>query len=155
MNHVAQFPDAGQASLASPLVDGMPAPTSRRPGAEFSREPGQPATEIWLRSVGPQTERRQTLRLRLTERKMIQWIIAYIAAACVVLQVLESLGDIWDLPIAFQRGVSLGLGLGLSHAVVFAWYHGEKGRQRVCALELICVVLLSVLATMVIWLVCV
>ena len=37
--------------------------------------------------------------------------------------------------MATQKLVCIVLGLGVFPAAVVAWYHGEKGRQQVCKLE--------------------
>ncbi|MDX1674666.1 MAG: tetratricopeptide repeat protein [Longimicrobiales bacterium] len=74
---------------------------------------------------------------RLKQRKVVQWAVAYAAAAWVVIEVLSVLGEIFGLPVALQRGAVLALGAGLVLTVVLAWYHGEKGRQRVSGPELL------------------
>jgi hypothetical protein len=76
-----------------------------------------------------------SLVARLRERKVVQWFLAYLAVAFLVLQVMEILAEAWSIPIPFQRGLSLGMGLGTLPALVVAWYHGELGRQRVCCTE--------------------
>jgi hypothetical protein len=63
-------------------------------------------------------------------------MITYLAMAWLVLQLVQTLGEIWPLPISFQRGVSVVLGLLLFPAAVISWFHGERGRQKVCPLEL-------------------
>jgi hypothetical protein len=72
---------------------------------------------------------------RLLERKVAQWFIAYVAIAWILLQLTEILADMWNLPLSFQRGISMTLGLGTFPALVVAWYHGEMGRQQVCWAE--------------------
>ena len=72
---------------------------------------------------------------RLRDRKLAEWMIAYFAVAWVALQMTEALGEIWAWPIGLQRAITLALGLGALPALVIAWYHGEKGRQRICAVE--------------------
>jgi TolB-like protein/tetratricopeptide (TPR) repeat protein len=83
---------------------------------------------------------------RLKERKLVQWALAYLAGAFVVFQGVEVMAEPWGLSPAFQRGVHIVLLLGLLVTLVLAWYHGEKGRQRVSGPELLMVASLLVMA---------
>lgn len=91
---------------------------------------------------------------RMKQRKLIQWLLGYIAAAWMALQLTDSLREIWDWPVGFQRGVTLVLGLGVLPALVIAWYHGEKGRQAVCVPELVILCGLLFGSAVLIWQVC-
>lgn len=73
---------------------------------------------------------------RLRERKLVRWAVAYTAAAWVVIEVAGQLGDLFDVPVPVQRGLVVVLAFGLVITIVLAWYHGERGRQRVSATEL-------------------
>ena len=83
---------------------------------------------------------------RLKDRKVVQWAVAYAAAAWVIIEVLSVVGEMFGLPMAFQRGAVLVLGAGLVLTVVLAWYHGEKGRQRVSGPELLIIAGILVVA---------
>jgi TolB-like protein/tetratricopeptide (TPR) repeat protein len=72
--------------------------------------------------------------------------LAYLAGAFVVFQSVEVMAEPWGLSPAFQRGVHIVLLLGLLITLVFAWYHGERGRQRVSGPELLMVAALLVIA---------
>lgn len=85
------------------------------------------------------------------DRSLIHWTIAYLAGAWLLLQLMDVLGEIWHLPIDVQRFVCLALGLGIPPALVIAWYHGEKGRQGVCAVEVVLVGLLLAGSGAVLW----
>lgn len=74
---------------------------------------------------------------RLRARKIVQWALAYLAGAWLVLQVLDVVADVWQVPRGFQQGVQIVLAVGLLAALVLAWYHGEQGRQRVGGTELL------------------
>ena len=74
---------------------------------------------------------------RLGERKLVQWALAYLAAAWVVAQLVDVLGARWAWPLGVQRAVDVMLVVGLLITLVVAWYHGERGRQRVSGPELI------------------
>lgn len=91
---------------------------------------------------------------RLKERKLFEWLLGYVAAAWIVLQALDPLGEIWDWPLGFQRGVTLALGFGILPATVIAWFHGEKGRQRVSLAEMALLGVLTLASGFAIWRVC-
>ena len=88
---------------------------------------------------------------RLRRRKVVQWSVAYVAAAWALLQGLEFLADIYDWPTAFLRVVTLALALGLPIVVTLAWYHGDRGEQRVGGTELSIVAVLFLLGGGVVW----
>jgi hypothetical protein len=48
----------------------------------------------------------------LKERKLVQWSLAYIAAAFALLQVIDIVGQQFDWPTALQRGITLLLVVG-------------------------------------------
>lgn len=91
---------------------------------------------------------------RLSRRKLVHWIVAYLAGAWLLLQLTDVLSEIWAWPITLQRAVSLVLGMGLFPAIVVAWFHGEKGHQRVCLLEVAVVGTLVACASAVVWYFC-
>jgi TolB-like protein/Flp pilus assembly protein TadD len=86
-----------------------------------------------------------SLLQRLKERKLVQWALAYLAGAFVVFQAIEVLAEPWGISPTIQRGVHIVLLAGLLIALVLAWYHGEKGRQRVSGPELLIVAVLLIL----------
>jgi len=87
-----------------------------------------------------------SLTERFRERKIVQWSIAYLAGAWLVLQVLDVAADPFHLPGWVGRAAFVLLAIGLPATAVLAWYHGEKGRQRVSAPELLIIALLLALA---------
>ena len=74
---------------------------------------------------------------RLKERKLVQWALAYLAGAWLVLQVLDVAAEPWGLSNGVVRGVQTLLVVGFLVALILAWYHGEQGRQRVSGPELL------------------
>ena len=82
---------------------------------------------------------------RLRKRKLVQWALAYLAGAWVALQALDLLVEAWNLSAATVRALQLAALVGLIGTLVLAWYHGERGRQRLSLSELI---ILSVLVVM-------
>ncbi|MFC1661298.1 hypothetical protein ACFL3S_07605 [Gemmatimonadota bacterium] len=87
-----------------------------------------------------------SLLQRLKERKLVQWAVAYSAGAFVVFQAVEVMAEPWGISPALQRAVHILLVIGLFVTIVLAWYHGERGRQRVSGPELLMVAALLVVA---------
>jgi TolB-like protein len=85
---------------------------------------------------------------RLKERKLVQWALAYLAGAFVVFQLLDALEGPLGLTVPVQRAVLAVVGIGFFLTLVLAWYHGEKGRQRVSGPELMMIAILLVIAGM-------
>ncbi|MBS0193383.1 MAG: hypothetical protein JSR34_03990 [Proteobacteria bacterium] len=79
---------------------------------------------------------------RLKERKLVQWALAYIAAAFALIQVLDVVAQRFGWPDALERVLILALALGFLVTLVVAWYHGEKGAQKVSGTELLILALL-------------
>ena len=78
----------------------------------------------------------ENLWTRLRRRKVVQWGIAYAAATWTLLQVLEYFGETYLWPRAVRQIAGLALPLGLLFVLVLAWYHGDRGEQRVSRPEL-------------------
>lgn len=87
-----------------------------------------------------------SLRERFGERKLFQWAIAYLAGAWLVFQGIEVLAEPWQLSPTTQRIIHVLLGAGFALTLLLAWYHGERGRQRVTGVELLIVAAIMVIA---------
>jgi TolB-like protein len=74
---------------------------------------------------------------RLRARRAVQWILAYVAGAWVLVQVIHLLGEQFGLSLTVMRSVTALLAVGVLAVLVLAWYHGEKGTQRVTGPELL------------------
>ena len=74
---------------------------------------------------------------QLRRRKVVQWGIAYAAGAWGLLQGLEYVTSTFDWPQRMQQFATLGLLLGLPIVLVIAWYHGDRGHQRVSMPEFV------------------
>jgi TolB-like protein/Flp pilus assembly protein TadD len=72
--------------------------------------------------------------------KVVQWVVAYLATAWVALQVAEFLWGLYGWPPRVLRLMPVLMAVGLLVVLVLAWYHGEKGRQRVSAVEVLALV---------------
>jgi TolB-like protein len=79
---------------------------------------------------------------RLKERKLVQWALAYIAAAFALIQVTDVVAQQFGWPDAVRRGTTIALAIGFFVTLVLAWYHGERGAQRVSGPELLILALL-------------
>jgi adenylate cyclase len=83
---------------------------------------------------------------RLKRRKIFQWALAYLAAGWLAAQVLNVLAEPWGLSGGLERTAQALLALGFPVVLVLAWYHGEKGRQRVSGPEFVILTSLVLLA---------
>jgi len=72
---------------------------------------------------------------RMRRRKVVQWGIAYVAAAWGLLQGLAYFSTVFQWPAHLQRPATVAFLVGLPIALVLAWYHGDRGHQRVSGRE--------------------
>jgi TolB-like protein/Tfp pilus assembly protein PilF len=79
---------------------------------------------------------------RLKERKLVQWAVAYVAAAFALLQGIDIVAQQFGWPEGVRRGITLALVVGFFVTLVLAWYHRERGTQRVTGTELLILALL-------------
>jgi TolB-like protein/Flp pilus assembly protein TadD len=87
----------------------------------------------------------------LRRRKVVQWGIAYAAGAWGLLQGLAYVTDTFHWPEQFQQLATLALLIGLPITLVLAWYHGDRGQQRVSRTELAILTLLFLLGGGLFW----
>jgi len=88
---------------------------------------------------------------RLRRRKVVQWGVAYAAGAWLLMQVLEYFSGTFDWPRQVQQLSTLALLIGLPIVLVLAWYHGDRGEQRIRGTELSIVALLLLLGGGIVW----
>jgi TolB-like protein/tetratricopeptide (TPR) repeat protein len=88
---------------------------------------------------------------KLRQRKVVQWGLAYIAAAWGLLQGLEYVSEAFGWPAVLRPLAILVLLIGLLVALVVAWYHGDRGEQRVTTTELAILTLLLLLGGGAFW----
>ena len=89
---------------------------------------------------------------RLRRRKLVQWGLAYAAGAWALLQGLEYVSGLYDWPRQYQQIALLLLLIGLPVALVLAWYHGDRGEQRIGRTELVILTLLFLFGGGIFWL---
>ena len=88
---------------------------------------------------------------KLRRRKVVQWGIVYAAGAWGFLQGLEYATDTFHWPDQIQQLTTLALLIGLPIVLVAAWYHGDRGQQRVSAAELVIITLLFLVGGGIFW----
>jgi adenylate cyclase len=88
---------------------------------------------------------------RMRRRKVVQWGVAYAAGAWGLLQGIAYVSGLLDWPIQLQRLTGLALLVGLPIALTLAWYHGDKGEQRVTRTEFAIITLLFLLGGGLFW----
>jgi TolB-like protein/Tfp pilus assembly protein PilF len=88
---------------------------------------------------------------RLKQRKLVQWVLAYLAGAWVLLQVVAMASGSYGLPALVMHMAFGVVALGLVLTLLLAWYHGERGEQRVSSTELILIALVLVVGGALVW----
>src|SRR6476660_10186852 len=88
---------------------------------------------------------------RLKQRKLVQWALAYVAAAFAFLQGIDIVAQQFGWPEGVRRGITLALVVGFFVTLVLAWYHGERGVQRVTGTELLIIGLVLALGGGFLW----
>ncbi|MBS0456619.1 MAG: tetratricopeptide repeat protein [Proteobacteria bacterium] len=88
---------------------------------------------------------------RLKEPKLVQWALAYVAAAFALIQVLDVVAQRFGWPDALEKLLIVALGVGFFVALVLAWYHGEKGEQKVTRRELLALAVVLAAGGGVLW----
>ena len=88
---------------------------------------------------------------RLKQRKLVQWTVAYVAASFALLQGIDIVAQRFGWPEQTMRLVIVALSVGLFVTLVLAWYHGERGAQRVTGTELVILALLLAIGGGLLW----
>jgi hypothetical protein len=79
---------------------------------------------------------------KLRRRKVVQWGIAYAAGAWGLLQGVAYVTATFHWPEQIQQLATVALLIGLPIVLVIAWYHGDRGQQRLSVPELTILTLL-------------
>jgi hypothetical protein len=74
--------------------------------------------------------------VRLRRRKVVQWGVIYVAGGWGLLQGFAYVSTIFHWSEQLQRLATLGLVAALPIVLVLAWYHGDRGQQRISTPEL-------------------
>lgn len=89
---------------------------------------------------------------KLRRRKVVQWGVAYAAAAWTLLQAVEYVVETFHWPEPIRQWTTLVVLFGLPVTLVIAWYHGDRGGQRVTGAELFIMTLLFLAGGGILWL---
>lgn len=88
---------------------------------------------------------------RLKQRKLVQWALAYVAFAFALLQGVDIVAQRFAWPDQIEKLLILALAIGLLLVLVLAWYHGERGAQRVSGTEIVILALLLAIGGGLLW----
>ncbi len=88
---------------------------------------------------------------RLKQRKLVQWALAYVAAVFALLQGIDIVATKFGWPDLVERGLIIAACIGFFIALLLAWYHGERGVQRVSRIELVILTLLLAIGGALMW----
>jgi len=99
----------------------------------------------------PQEREGESTWDKLRRRKVVHWGIVYAAGAWGLLQGLSYISVTFDWPRQIQQVTTLALLVGLPIVLVLAWYHGDRGEQRVSRAELTIITLLFLVGGGIFW----
>jgi len=85
----------------------------------------------------------EALLRTLTDRAMFRWSLLYLVTAWVLVEIVKFLSRQYAWPSAIQQSFALLAFSGFLLTLVVAWYHGERGRQRVRRSEVLIYVVLA------------
>jgi TolB-like protein/thioredoxin-like negative regulator of GroEL len=88
---------------------------------------------------------------RLRRRKVVQWGIVYAAGGWGLLQGIAYMRDTFGWPHQLQQAATVLLLIGLPIVLVLAWFHGDKGAQRIGRTELAILTVLFLLGGGLFW----
>ena len=87
----------------------------------------------------------------LKQRKLVQWAVAYAAATFALLQGVDIVAQRFGWPESIERMLIIVAFIGFFVTVLLAWYHGERGAQKVSGTELLILSLLLALGGGFLW----
>ena len=118
---------------------------SPRMAATLRRHGGRRLTDT------PTEREAESTWTRLRRRKVVQWGLVYVAAAWGFLQGLEYVTETFHWPGQLRQIALLALLIGLPIVLVLAWYHGDRGQQRISTPEFAILTLLLLLGGGAFW----
>jgi len=90
---------------------------------------------------------------KLMKRKVVQWATGYAAVGFALVEILDIVGGRFHWPEAVMEGGIVVVAYGLLVTVVLAWFHGEKGQQKVGGSEVSLLAVVMVACGTTLWLV--
>jgi len=91
------------------------------------------------------------LLAELRQRKLVQWAVAYVAAAFALLQGIDIVAQRFGWPELIERMLIIVFCVGFFVTLLLAWYHGERGAQKVSGTELLLLALLLAIGGALAW----
>src|SRR5215469_10078453 len=88
---------------------------------------------------------------RIKQHKVLQWTLAYAAAAYTLLHATQMAAESFDWPHVVVRVAALVLVLGVPIVVLLAWYHGHRAQHRFSTAELSLLTVLLIIAGSILW----
>jgi len=88
---------------------------------------------------------------KLRRRKVVQWGLAYAACGWGFLQGLEYVSEAFIWPEQLRQVAIIALLVGFPIVAVIAWYHGDRGEQRITGTELLIIALLCLVGGAIFW----
>ena len=137
------YRSGGEESLSPPHAPFTPATGSD--AATLPRHGGRRVTDT------PAEREAESTWTRLRRRKVVQWGVVYVAAAWGFLQGLEYVSESFHWPEQLRQIALLALLIGLPIVLVLAWYHGDRGQQRITTPEFAILTLLLLLGGGAFW----
>ena len=92
-----------------------------------------------------------SLFAELKQRKLVQWAVAYVAAAFALLQGIDIVAQRFGWPESVERILIIVACVGFFVTLLLAWYHGERGAQKVSGTELLLLALLLAIGGGFLW----
>ncbi|HSE12268.1 MAG TPA: tetratricopeptide repeat protein [Rudaea sp.] len=92
-----------------------------------------------------------SLLAELKQRKLVQWAVAYVAAAFALLQGADIVAQHFGWPESVSRFLIIASFVGFFVTALLAWYHGERGAQKVSGTELLLLALLLAIGGGLLW----
>ena len=87
----------------------------------------------------------------LKQRKLVQWALAYAASAFALLQGIDIVAQRFGWPDSVERILIIVAFVGFFVTLLLAWYHGERGAQKVSGAELLILSLVLALGGGFLW----
>ncbi len=87
----------------------------------------------------------------LKQRKLVQWALAYVAAAFALLQGIDIVAQRFGWPDSVERILIIVAFVGFFVTLLLAWYHGDRGAQKVSGTELLILSLLLAIGGGFLW----
>jgi TolB-like protein/Flp pilus assembly protein TadD len=87
----------------------------------------------------------------LKQRKLVQWALAYAAATFALIQGVDIVATKFGWPDSVERMLIIASFVGFLVTLLLAWYHGERGAQKVSGTELLLLTLLLAIGGGLLW----